>query len=275
MEYIDSWLGQGNYARGGANRLWGRISANNNVSPDVHSDKWVEGAGKPYWKDVEFGTKSHEFDAEYWLEPLPIRSSYFTAGDDAANYPSQKYDGVNPLKFKLSAIENGIRTSSNYPEQLLYIYGTNQMSSFGDLSKMYWTEFKLEGNADKLTILKLGHDGTVMDYANDSATEKTELKWYNKKLNGITLPKLPLLKEANFCNIALINATALDFTASEKLENFRATGSSNITSIDFADGVALNTLYIPPTLSSLSLVQANLLEDLIFPENSVNELAVH
>ena len=114
-----------------------------------------------------------------------------------------------------------------------------------------------------------------MDYANDSATEKTELKWYNKKLNGITLPKLPLLKEANFCNIALINATALDFTASEKLENFRATGSSNITSIDFADGVALNTLYIPPTLSSLSLVQANLLEDLIFPENSVNELAVH
>ena len=275
LEYIDSWLGQGNYARGGANRLWGRISANNNVSPDVHSDKWVEGAGKPYWKDVEFGTKSHEFDAEYWLEPVPIRSSYFTAGDDAANYPSQKYDGVNPLKFKLSAIENGIRTSSNYPEQLLYIYGTNQMSSFGDLSKMYWTEFKLEGKADKLTVLKLGHDGTVMDYANDSATEKTELKWYNKKLNGITLPKLPLLKEANFCNIALINATALDFTASEKLENFRATGSSNITSIDFADGVALNTLYIPPTLSSLSLVQANLLEDLIFPENSVNELAVH
>jgi hypothetical protein len=30
----------------------------------------------------------HEFDAEYWLEPQPIRSSYFTAGDDAANYPS-------------------------------------------------------------------------------------------------------------------------------------------------------------------------------------------
>ena len=166
LEYIDSWLNQGNYARGGANRLWGRISANNNVLPDVHSDKWVESKpDKLYWKnDVEFGEKTHEFDAEYWLEPKPIRSSYFTAGDDAANYPSQKYDGVNPLKFKLSAIENGIRTSSNYPEQLLYIYGTNQMSDFGDLSKMYWTEFKLEGNADKLTRLKLGHDGTVMDY---------------------------------------------------------------------------------------------------------------
>jgi hypothetical protein len=175
----------------------------------------------------------------------------------------------------LSAIENGIRTSSNYPEQLLYIYGTNQMSDFGDLSKMYWTEFKLEGNADKLTRLKLGHDGTVMDYANDNATEKTEIKWYNKKLNGITLPDLPLLKEANFCNITLLNATALDLSASEKLENFRATGSGNITSVKFADGVALNTLYIPATLNSLSLVQANLLTNLIFPKNSVNELAVN
>lgn len=276
LEYIDSWLNQGNYARGGANRLWGRISANNNVQPDVHSDKWVESADKPYWTGAEFKSpKSHEFDAEYWLEPKPIRSSYFTAGDDAANYPSQKYDGINPLQFKLSAIENGIRTSSNYPEQLLYIYGTNQMSDFGDLSKMYWTEFKLEGNADKLTRLKLGHDGTVMDYADDNATEKTEIKWYNKKLNGITLPDLPLLKEANFCNITLLNATALDLSASEKLENFRATGSGNITSVKFADGVALNTLYIPATLNSLSLVQANLLTNLIFPKNSVNELAVN
>ena len=278
LEYIDSWLNQGNYARGGANRLWGRISANNNVLPDVHSDKWVENKAdnKFYWKDdIEFGEKTHEFDAEYWLEPTPIRSSYFTAGDDSANYPSQKYDGVNPIKFKLSAIENGIRTSSNYPEQLLYIYGTNQMSDFGDLSKMYWTEFKLEGKADKLTRLKLGHDGTVMDYANDNATEPTKIKWYNKKLNGITLPNLPLLKEANFCNINLLNATSLDFSASEKLENFRATGSGNITSIKFADGVALNTLYIPATLSSLSLVQANLLTNLIFPENSTNELGVN
>ena len=77
------------------------------------------------------------------------------------------------------------------------------MSDFGDLSKMYWTEFKLEGNADKLTRLKLGHDGTTLDYKDNNASEKTTINWYNKKLNGITLPKLPLLKEANFCNIGL------------------------------------------------------------------------
>lgn len=269
LEYVDSWLTQGNYARGGANRLWGRISANNRSDldsnyVDVHSDKWTESTTDPYWVgNVEFGTKTHEFDSEYWLEPKPIRSAYVTAGDDSMNYPSQKYDGVHDMKFVLNELENGIRNSNNYPEQLLYIYGTNQMSDFGDLSKMYWTEFKLEGSADKLTRLKLGHDGTTVDYKDSKATEKTEISWYNKKLNGITLPKLPLLKEANFCNIGLVNETALDFSASEKLENFRATGSSNITSISFADGVALNTLYLPASVGTLSLTQANLLTDLI------------
>ena len=270
LDYIDSWLTQGNYARAGANRLWGRISANNRSDldskyADVHSDKWTE-SGNNYWVNgIEFGTKTHEFDAEYWLEPKPIRSSYFTAGDDSMNYPSQKYDGIHPLKFKLNELEGGIRKSNNYPEQLLYIYGTNQMSDFGDLSKMYWTEFKMEGRAEKLTRLKLGHDGLTNDYPNDQATEKQMIPWYNKKLNNITLPSngLPLLKEANFCNITLTAEKPLDLSASQKLENFRATGSSGITGVTFAKGVALNTLYLPSGIGTLSLDEATLLTDLI------------
>ena len=265
LEYIDSWLTQGSYSRGGANRFWGRISANN-MDGETHSDIWVED-NKPensYWVDKEFGTKRHEFDSEYWLELKPIRSSYVTAGDDSANYPSQKYDGINQLKFTLNELENGIRRSKNYPEQLLYVYGTNQMSDFGDLSKMYWTEFKLEGEANRLTRLKLGHDGL----------DKDGNSWYNRKLNGISLQPLPLLKEANFCNI---NITADDKSVkleySEKLENFRATGS-NISSVKFADGVALNTLYLPSTVASLTLKDANLLTDLIteyeYPKNDEN-----
>ena len=271
LDYIDSWLGQGNYARAGQNRLWGRISANNrsdkdSAKVDVHSDKWTETAQKPYWKnDVEFGEKTHEFDAEYWLEPTPIRSSYFTAGDDSANYPSAKYDGVHKLQFKLAELENGIRRSDHYPEQLLYIYGTDKMSDFGDLSKMYWTEFKIEGNANKLTRLKLGHDGTTFDYPSDTATEKENITWYNKKLNNITLPTagLPLLKEANFCNITLTANKPLDLSKSDKLENFRATGSSGITGVTFAKGVALNTLYLPSNIGTLSLDGAELLTKLI------------
>lgn len=270
LEYIDSWLNQGNYARGGANRLWGRISANNvSSSNNVHSDKWVEDATHPYWvDDVAFGTKTHEFDAEYWFSPTPVRSCYVTAGDDSANYPSKKYDGIHKMYFTLNELENGIRTSKNYPEQLLYLYGTNQMTDFGDLSKLYWTEFKIEGEANKMTRLKLGHDGTTHDYKSqaiqDAGGQKTDISWYNKKLNGLTIPNsLPLLKEANFSNIGFSSNTSIDLSNSEKLENFRATGAGNVTSVKFAEGVALNTLYLPNSVTTLTLVEANLLTNLI------------
>ena len=263
IEYIDSWLNQKNYARGGNNRIRGRISANNTPGDkieDITSDKWVETSTDRYWvEDKEFGEKAHEFDAQYWLDLTPIRSSYVTAGDDSANYPSQKYDGINTVKFKLGELESGIRRSKNYPEQLLYIYGINQMADVGDMSKLYWTEFFIEGNASKLTKLKLGHDGL----------DKDGNKWYNKKLNSITLTPMPLLKEANFCNIGLQAETILDLSESEKLENFRATGTSKLTSVKFAKGVALNTLYLPPSVTNLTLNQANLLTDLITNNSEV------
>ena len=256
LEYIDSWLNQGNYQRGGNNRIRGRISANSGVSGKT-SDWWVETDDSPYWTDNEFGTKAHDFDAEYWLTLQPIRSAYVTAGDDSANYPSQKYDGKTAVKFKLSDIESGVRKSANYPEQLVYIYGMNQMADFGDMNKLYWTEFYMEGNADHLTRLQLGYDG----YSRTPG-ESTH-QWYNQKLNGIKLSSMPLLQEANFSNIGLDTQTSLDLTASEKLENFRAVGTSNLTGVNFADGVALNTLYLPKSVTSLKLVQANLLTNLI------------
>ena len=254
IEYIDSWLNQGNYARGGNNRIRGRISANS-VETKITSDQWVETDVDPYWQDVEFGTKTHDFDAEYWLTLKPIRSSYVTAGDDSANYPSQKYDGINAVKFKLSDIENGVRKSNNYPEQLVYIYGMNQMADFGDMNKLYWTEFYMEGSANHLTRLQLGYDGY-------SQTDEG-VQWYNQKLNGIKLSTMPLLQEANFSKIGLQTETSLDLTASEKLENFRAVGTSKLVDVKFADGVALNTLYLPQSITSLKLIQANLLNKVL------------
>lgn len=254
LEYIDSWLGQKNYARGGSNRIRGRISANDPTG-DTLSDIWVESNEEPYWRDD--GTKTHELDAEYWLNLTPVRSTYVTAGEDNANYPSQKYDGINPVRFELSQLENAIRTSPNYAEQLVYIYGLNQMADCGDLSRLYFREFYLEGEAPHLTSLRLGDDGK---YGESDGSKYT---WYNKSLNGITLPELPLLKEANFSKIGLSTEQVLNLEASEKLENFRAVGTSKLQSVKFAPGVALNTLYLPASVTELSLTQANLLNKVI------------
>jgi len=45
IEYIDSWLNQGNYQRGGFNRIRGRVAANNALKT---SDKWIE-SRDGYW----------------------------------------------------------------------------------------------------------------------------------------------------------------------------------------------------------------------------------
>ena len=268
LEYIDSWLNQGNYARGGSNRMWGRVAANN---AEKTSDIWIEDPNDPntsYYKE-ENGTlvKRHPLDAEYWLNLTPTHSTYVTLGDDNEAYPSQKYDGINPVRFEISSIENGVRKSENYPEQLLYVYGMNQMADVGDMSNLYWQEFKIEGEAKHLTRLLLGSDELVQDY--NKMGQMDTLKWENKRVNPPSIPSskessgMPLLKEVNMCNIQ-INAQSpvLDLTSCEKLQNFRATGS-NFTNIKFADGVALDTLYLPRSITTLELTEARQLTKLL------------
>lgn len=71
-----------------------------------------------------------------------------------------------------------------------------------------------------------------------------------------------MLKEVNLTGVFIENVQTLDFSSSEKLQSFRAV-RSNIQNIVFAEGVALNTLHIPKTLTNLNLVEASQLKDLI------------
>ena len=275
IEYIDSWLNQGNYQRGGSNNIRGRVAANN---PTNTSDLWINGDA-PYYNAA--GEKNQKFDAEYWINLKPIRSSYVTVSDDAEAYPSKKYDGVNPVKFEITAIKDGVMNSAGYPEQLLYVYGMNQMADLGEMHNMYWQEFDLTGDATHLTTLKLGTDelmevGTAKTINNAAGLQvtvdgKQYYKWQNKKMNLPSIPSskddiyggMPLLKEVNLCNITIsTGAPTLDLSSCQKLQNFRATGS-NFTQITFAEGVALDTLYLPRSISRLELTEAKLLRKLL------------
>lgn len=261
LNYIDSWLAVGNYKRGGQNRIRSRVSANSSSNT---SDKWIEGTAingdsglltnQPYYKE-DGVTKNHLFDGEYWITMTPVRDMYVTVGTDTANFSPLKYTGT-PVRFETPDLENGVRKSGNYREQLYYVYGLDQMKSLGDLSRLYFQEFDLSGKATKMTDLKLGYDG--LD------EEKHEYK--NSGVNTWTLTGsegLPLVKEINLCNITFKNENVtFDFSQSEKLQNFRNTGS-NITQVTFAKGVALDTLYLSDKTVSLSLVEARLLTNLI------------
>ena len=118
MQYIDSWLNQGEYARNGKNRIRGRI-ASNDIGGTKLSDHWADSStASDYWTGKEFeSNKKHKFDAEYWVKLSPIYSTYTTLGADADFvYPSQKYDGINPVNFEISEIKQGFLNAANYPE---------------------------------------------------------------------------------------------------------------------------------------------------------------
>ena len=270
LNYIDSWLNQGNYERGGTNIIRGRIAAN---SPSNTSDKWIEGTNSnteptlitnvPYWTDNTETVKTHMFDGEYWLHMEPVRNSYVTVGTDAANFPSLKYTNTEgPVKFVTPDLENGVRTSGGYHEQLYYIYGLDQMKSLGDMSKLYWTEFNIEGKATKMTELLLGYDG--IDENNDHY-ENSRINMYGIHASNSASDNggMPLLKKVNLSYITFNDtAPTYNFASCEKLEDFRAVGS-NITNVTFANGVALKTLYLPETIKALNLTEATKLNNIV------------
>ena len=222
-------------------------------------------AGKIYVENIPNNakdpiTKAHEFDGEYWITMTPARNSYVTVGTDAANFPSIKYSG-SPVKFEATDLKNGVLNSGNYREQLYYIYGIDQMKSLGDLSKLYFQEFELSGKAGNMTDLLLGYDGL----------DENGQNYRNNDVNTWTIPAqagtieggMPLLKEVNLSNINFKDTNVtFDFTSSEKMTNFRNTGS-NIVAVKFADGVALNTLYLTDKTTSFTLTEANMLKGLI------------
>lgn len=321
LNYIDSWLGVGNFKRGGNNRIRSRVSANN---PNYSSDKWIEGTeangmganliqNQPYWTillkegvtydstktyyqgsidetkkiltlspytydastwddEVKNGKiyqkgnsyqdaeKTHLFDGEYWIDMTPTRKMYVTVGTDVANFPSKKYNGA-PVRFETSDLENGVRKSGNYREQLYYVYGLDQMKSLGDLSRLYFQEFVLTGNASKMIDLRLGYDG--LDEAGGSYLNQGVNEWTIPAGSSTTSKGMPLLQEVNLSNIKFKNENVtFNFSSCEKLRDFRDTGS-NITSVTFAEGVALDTLYLSDTTATLTLVEPRMLTELI------------
>jgi len=83
------------------------------------------------------------------------------------------------------------------------------MSDLGDMSKLYWQEFSIEGSAAKLTSLKFGYDGLMDDPDPNNVGQKIE--YHNNNVNNPSFGAskdsitggLPLLKYMNISNVQL------------------------------------------------------------------------
>ena len=265
INFIDSWMSQGDYSRDNGTEIHGRIGANN---PEQNSDKWVSGPsandaqGIPVEGiEVNVPYKQNYLDADAYVDLTPYQKSYVTIGIDNAALPSKEYEDEAVRYDFTETVINGIKNSARYPEQLLYIYGAASLKDVGDISKLYWSEFYAK-NSTHLSRLLLGSDAPG---------------FYNYGLKSPDFDAMkapgaigkPLLKEVNLTGLRLTadSITDFDFTSSEKMQIFKAL-RSNITSVTFADGVALHTLYLPSSVTTLKLTEAANLNKVI---RSIND----
>lgn len=271
INYIDSWLKCGNFQRGqGVQTIWGRISANN---PVEFPDKWVtkdsdkvKDSGcvvdEEYWVN---GEKKHEFDAEYWVNLTASRTCYLSLGfdNDAIALEDSKSRGDSVRIFFPSTIETDLLQTPKKDEQLFYIYGGCQLADLGDMSKLYWSELHFDNTCPKLTRLLIGNDNFDCLKYNSDGAEVTN-GYYRLDSQKIGLKEMPLLQEVCLSGVQTKDSGDLvyDFHTSEKLQSFRAL-RTNISSVQFAEGVALNTLYLPSVTKSLVLVEARQLTKLL------------
>lgn len=265
INFIDSWWTWGDYDRAGKG-IEGRIVANNK---DTTSDNFIDDSpvaegyiSSPYYKLGEDGQellgpdgypiKTNYLDADLTVSVTPFQRSYVAIGGDNSSISYVYKD--KPVRMPLPGnLPIGRRSGANYGEQLFYIYGGPALQDVGDMSTLYWTEFRANG-VKRLQSLKLG----------------SEYPGYFLKMNPPSLDASsksgegkPLLKDINLSNITISeDSPTIDLSSCEKLQSFRGIGS-NINNVIFSEGVALKIAHLPASLTNLTLIEAPSLTNLI------------
>jgi hypothetical protein len=241
------------------NEVWMRFNAN---AYQGTSDKFLD--VDPLPEDVvgkmetsSFG--SNPLDATVQFNIKPHLDQFVSFYFDKTQFKPEKFDGENPVNLQLPEEKiQSIKIAPNFTQQLLYVGGSEYISSLGDLSLSYLDEFKIP-KAKRLKDLVLGNDTPG---------------YYNSLLRGFQLSAGAYNSDGTINEnakrllekVVLTNLTSLssqiDISGSEKIKSFRALGTA-IPSVSLADGCQIETLHLPKTIQSFSLVEPVALKGII------------
>ena len=287
LNYIDSWWMGGDYEITAVKQgqFWGRVNGNRGTKT---SDKYLDLTAEEIAAQAQADPKYNGFlpatypkayfDSQPGFKLKPFLKQYVSYFIDEVPTEPQKYtakdteaDGVwtkTPLD-----VEATYKTVAEMPnEQLNYIPGVDYLSSMGDLSTSYFSEFTLTAGK-RLLDLTLGSD--IPDYENALIDADKKFDIADDKTSST---KKALLKKIVMTGMTTFDKT-LDVSGSEKLQEFRALRTA-LPSVYFADGAPLHTIHLPSSLETLKLIETNELTNIItstpqvfkqFDENGVAE----
>lgn len=178
---------------------------------------------------------------------VPYANIYATAsfGNGAQYVVSQRVkDRGNPITLK-----NPFGLADDENDQETYIYSASQLKSIGDISGFHPDTVKI-GNAIRLQDLKVG---------DASATYKNP---YLKELTVGANTLLKTIDARNCINLGTGTTVAPDLSQCTNIEEIYFTGTK-IKGITLPDGGTIKKLHLPGTLTSLTIRNQPLLEDLL------------
>lgn len=222
-------------------------------------------------KELQYNKDTGELIGEYTLwhwdtngmNPLDcppdfkgIRSfliQYMSLQTDDSVYDPVKCNGSESITLNVSTdIQDSIKTQPALTQQLVYLGGGEYIADLGDLGTKYLDEF-VATTLKRLMSLRLGSD--IPNYFNNqlnSGNCQIGANAYN--LDGSRNQEAKTLLE----EIVLTGLTGLDgeldVSGSEKLKTLRALRTI-LTSVVLADGVQIETLHLPNTITNISLIE--------------------
>ena len=262
INFVDSKWHGGSYSKEGAKgELFARYNAN---VADRTSDKYLHSSEKDGTEEV-IGGKIYE----YWdwdkhgPNPLDCTPSftgmrsylkqYLSIQTDDTMFEPVFCDGIKPEELKTNQdIENNIKTVVNTTQQILNMGGGEYIADLGDLGLKYLDQF-FAPTLKRIKRLQLGSD--VEGYSNALLTGN------NLSLGGNALTgegvrnenAKTLLEEVVLTGLTSLSGQ-IDLTGSEKLKVFRALNTI-IAGVSLAEGVQIETLHLPNTITSIQLVE--------------------
>lgn len=265
LNYIDSWWLGGSYQINSVKQgqFWGRVNGNRGTKT---SDKYLDISNEEITAQIEAGNTKYEgfehaeyplsyFDSRPGFKLKPFLKQYITYFTDEVPGAPVKYNASNEEKDGIWTSVNAdtIETYKNDPEspneQLVYLPGVDYLSSLGDLSTSYFSEFTLTAGK-RLLDLTLGSD--IPGYKNDLLKAGDGGKFTIADGPNSTTKK-SLLKKIIFTGITSLQGT-VDTQGSEKLEEFRSL-NTGLQNVYFANGAPLHTIHLPSTIQTLQLVE--------------------
>lgn len=265
LNYLDSEWHAGSYSTQGAvGHLKIRYDANLlNVTSDaylytsdinLHNTQITEKEGTyTLWNWDNYGP--HPLDCTIDFKGVrPFLRQYMSLQTDTSVYTPEKYDGSKEFITLnvLPSIQESIKNQPALTQQLVYVGGGEYIADIGDLGLKYLDEF-IGTTLKRLISLRLGSD--VEGYFNGQLNSRNcQIGANAYNLDGSRNQEAKtLLQEIILTGLNNLDGE-LDVSGSEKLKTLRALKTS-LTSVVLADGVQIETLHLPKTITNITLVE--------------------